>query len=322
MSKIHTIAHRWANPKNGGRLDYSGCDVFAEVNTPFGGTIYSYGRHYPIAVWADENLILLNGRRPTDSRGYHVQGSYTGRHRSAVIAAIDHGRNDMVSVDNPMDIDINGKVLKDVVLENYEAMIKEMFDLILMQNRARTADYTRGYEYKRIQALMYHKHRGNVRGMTRPMRAFFNQSEPISFAEFAQLFGEKLADLEKIEEKKKEAERRAKQKELAAAEKARLKFLRKEPGWNFFSDSAMIRRHFGDLLVSHNDWVVTSSGINIEMTEAKHTFGLIVAGEKIARIKSSAGTFAGLPKENSFKWGCHEVKLKTIMDFGREQGWI
>lgn len=317
----HDVAHAWAN-KAVSKTVRAGT-IFAVPDNLYGGTIYSYGQHYPIAVWVGERTVLLNDSRPTTAQGYYVHGGYTAKHKTAVIGALA-GSVRIIHVNNPKDIEADGSVLKDVVLQNYEGFLVELKQVCAKQMKARTADYSKRYNYIRRSMLAYLSLRGNVKRMTKFMREVFQELETADLTRMCEVFGHQIArDAEAEAKRKAKAKAAALKREAmqkAAAEKAKEQFLNKLPGWEHFSQGHVIRHYFGDLVVEHKGMIVTSTGVVIEAQAAKRVW-VAVKNDVTPVVESRAGSFTGRLDGDTWVFGCHEIKVETIELFAQKMGW-
>lgn len=319
---IHDVAHKWAN-KNVYKSAKAG-SVFADVDNIFGGTIYSFGYHYPIAVWVGERSVLLNGSRPTDANGGYVQGSYTSKHKGMAIAALSSTVR-IIHVNNPKDITKDGVVLPDVVLQNYKGFLEELKAICAKQVKARTADYSKQYNYTQKTMLAYLSLRGNVKGMTKFMREVFRELETADLTRMCEVFGHEIAREAEAEAKRKAKERAADLKRdailLANAERAKKQFLNKLDGWNRFSFSTIIREKYGDLLVEHDEAVVTSSGVRIAMKDAEIAWRAVKNDVPPVIRARFGGEHIGRPEGDTYVFGCHRIKKETIELFAQKMQW-
>lgn len=130
MTKHAEVAHHWANQTG---LKTSAGSVFYN-----GDTIYSYGKHFPIArIMPDRNVVLFTTAMHSGS---------TSAHKGIARDAIDKSRYAICDVANVL-----AKTKEDHA-NNYRGMIHNIGDMIGKATRARF-DATRGGYIKEAERL-------------------------------------------------------------------------------------------------------------------------------------------------------------------------
>ena len=115
------VAHVWAQQNQNEGRNPGGSFYF------YNKTIYSYGRHFPIATFHDSGAVLFT------TQGY---SNTTSRHISHVCSAISH--KTVVYMKNI----VTGKGSKSEHVLNIQDFFSNLRDYVGKQERARKADYT------------------------------------------------------------------------------------------------------------------------------------------------------------------------------------
>lgn len=131
--KAVDVCHKWAH--NYGPSDSFSCgNLFSE-----GNTIYSYGRHFPMAKRIDSKTVLFTT---------NTYSNTTAKHLSWTFGAIPGA----CTIFNVADVNADSQ---ESHLKNVVAMLESVFDLAKKQKKARSYDYSGGISETLANAAKY-----------------------------------------------------------------------------------------------------------------------------------------------------------------------
>lgn len=301
------VAHAFAHKE---RSIESNKFFYERHQTPFGGIIYSFDYHFPIAAWIEKNLILFTTRK--------WPGTYTARHISLTRTACNHIPT--IEVYDVEDFDwYKKKPRRSVVIENLKAMFDEAVKLSGKQKSARKYSYLEDIARLQANAKAYYDLRKVKKGLTKEVKDFVSAEE--FDAEAFVGIGAEIAQKIKDRAKREEAARRKKRKDYAV--KCRKEFYEHKTYAVAGSVGSTIREFFGDLITRKDDEVITSQGVRIPIKDAELTYKAIErSGWEPKRYQAQLGGYNEfIVTNNGFELGCHSIKKETIVEFARQQGW-
>jgi hypothetical protein len=287
------LPHIWmSQSQDEGRV--SGGHLYFEKET-----IYSYGRHFPIArILPKEKVIFLNNQSYSNT---------TSGHMSSVRMAIDNDY-EVVGFSNP---DLKGY---SPGMFDYE--ISSLQELAEKYPRARQRKESILSEFEGIQAGMKRiieilKIKTKISKRDK-LWLNANPEETLKIAE-------KEIELLKRERKanqKKAAEKKAKAQEQAYIDLEKWKAYDPEiTSYNLsiLSPKAFLRRK--------NDKVQTSQGATITLRTAEILFRMIDAGKEIKGHRLD-NMYVVKSINGSLEIGCHSIPKEEVYDFAKRMNWI
>jgi hypothetical protein len=280
------VAHVWAqqNQENGRN---SSSSIFFE-----GKTIYSYGRHFPMAEFHDD-CILINSDR------YSVT---TGKHQSLVRQAI-YGHNKTIftvpDVSNPINHNKNIKWLKDSIKT-----------LALKVARARS---NKSWLLTEMQGTI---NEGNK------YCEYFKLKESFKQLDNSEL--ETILKHEKEERKKQNKHLKELKKQKVKESKLKLKRWMKQPQFYFNANDfpIMLRIKGQEIQTSQNAAIPIEHGLSAwKMVQKckKEKREFIANGHT---IKVGHFQVTKITKDGTLKAGCHTIKYGPMKYIARQLSWI
>lgn len=239
----------------------------------YGDKIYSYGHHYLLGEFIDDNTILIN------DKGYSVT---TAKHIGKLSYATNQYKQFFVTRSNI-----------DLVYNEVNTLLKKI-------EASRKAQTKISY-INRIISLQY--------GLTSYLK-YIKDKETLksdkykSIVKYAKIVQDDtlLIDLEHdLNKAKKEAQRfnRAKtQEQITKFYEGAINYLNNIP-------HALLR------LSKEGDTIETSRGANVPLNEAKILYHRINTGKCIKGFRIGHYTTIGI-KDNTIKIGCHDIKLDEV----------
>ena len=258
------------------RTQAEGCNQSRNVFFE-GDKIYSYGYHYLLGQFIDDNTILIN------DRGY---SRTTQKHISALSYATNQYRRFYLT-----EVDV------DLVYEQVNDLLKKI-------EGARKPHTKQGY----INEVSYLAHR------MKQYHTFLNMSKIKgdedrtnkynSILNYAKIVKDEtlLIDLEKVLNFTKRETRRFNK---AKAQEQIVKFYEGAISYLNNVPHALLR------LSKEGDAIETSRGANVPLNEAKILYHRIKAGKCIKGFKIGYYTTIGI-KDDIIKIGCHDIKLDEV----------
>jgi hypothetical protein len=285
FSNHDEVAHIWAQQS---QEEGRAARIFFE-----GPTIYSYGRHFPVARFVDNRTVLFT------TRDYSVS---TGKHKSIISRAI------------PGFVEIF--YVHDVDKEDHSSNVGHWIDNLFYQSeilrkgiKAKREERMAGIEsgLKRLRTFMG-RFEAKVPKESRLRWEFLSSAGYTSKEEYKKFLDRQAEIYAKIEEERKEAERRA------DAER-----LEKILEWKSGSD--IQPPHTAEIhLRAKDDEIQTSWGARIPLKVAKKFWGLLKAEKNVGDFNFGhyqAHTFDG----KVLHVGCHKIALTEMERLAAGLGW-
>lgn len=289
------VAHLWASQS---KPSAKGSNFYFD-----GGTIYSYGPHFPIAR-------IVSDRGPVHvlftTRGYSTT---TAKHINLARRAVSH-----LPVFNVPDPTNQGLLRERERVENYLIRIREAFDIA---KRARTATWK-------------HEHAVSLVNECRAYCKQYGLPDPFEGTEVAELAERAKESIARIQSERQAEIARREAEEIAEAKKDLVEFLEmglaKAPTARMTLIPPVLRvivRETGVLTVQ------TSHGAEVEYNHAKRSFDFIKAvwdrGQEWKRNGAThhVGPFS-LESITADKVviGCHSFERSEIERFAAQEGWV
>jgi len=294
------VAHLWAHQSQSEAYTQSRNFYFEE------NTIYSYGRHFPIASivtsGSGEERVFMT------TRGY---SNTTAKHIRHVWSAVPN-KSEIIKCYNPQ----NASWL--LHAENILRYIVEIEGAIKKMSSARKPEkYTGELEYWVWHAKNYINFFGvdTSRHVNAEGTDLSKLIEHLESEEWA-------SKVESLREKSREYERKAQEKKAKEHERKLAEWLKGET--NYLS-----RLNYDYLRVNTNmvlgDFCETSQGIRIPLIAAKKYYDKVVEIIGLGGGEVEGLTFAGYNvrsiSESGVVVGCHHFTIDEIKRFANSQGW-
>ncbi len=271
------VAHLWANQS---KQSAKGSNFYFE-----GNTIYSYGRHFPIAKIMNENLIFFTTRKYSNT---------TSKHKVYTFSSIDRTKYKILEVKHVID---HEKEVKEKNLENFAFEIRELKKKLTTTKKYK--EQRRAKLHNKIQDYIFY--------------CKLIKKTPKKSIMFVDM---------KVIQKEIEAERIAKkqQKEKyakieAEREKSKKEYLQKELN-KFFNGDAEIKtvefRYGTNFLKIVGEKCITNSGAEVSKNQVRVILNILKNESKLL-IGSQIGDFTiNSLDEKGIKIGCHFFDTQEI----------
>lgn len=238
-----------------------------------GKKIYSYGYHYLLGEFIDNNTILIN------DKGYSVT---TSKHINSLIHATQQYKQFYIT-----------KVDIDIVHETYNTLLKKI-------TRARKTTTKNRYirEALSLEQYMvnYHKYINNKEAL--------KNTKYKSVVKYAKVL-QNETQLIDLEADIKEADKNARAFKKSKTQEQIKKFYNGSINYINNINKELLR------LSKNKDSIETSRGANVPLKEAKILYNRIINNKDIKGLKIGYYTIIGI-KDNILKIGCHNIELKEV----------
>lgn len=238
-----------------------------------GKKIYSYGYHYLLGEFIDNNTILIN------DKGYSVT---TSKHINSLIHATQQYKQFYIT-----------RVDIDIVHETFNTLLKKI-------TRARKTStknkYIREALSLEVSMVEYHKYINNKEAL--------KNTKYKSVLKYAKVLQDETQLID-LEYSIKEADKKAREFKKAKTQEQIKKFYKGSINYINNLNKELLR-------VSKNkDSIETSRGANVPLKEAKILYNRIINNKDIKGLKIGYYTIIGI-KDNILKIGCHNIELKEV----------
>lgn len=238
-----------------------------------GKKIYSYGYHYLLGEFIDNNTILIN------DKGYSVT---TSKHINSLIHATQQYKQFYIT-----------RVDIDIVHETFNTLLKKI-------TRARKTStknkYIREALSLEVSLVEYHKYINNKEAL--------KNTKYKSVLKYAKVLQDETQLID-LEYSIKEADKKAREFKKAKTQEQIKKFYKGSINYINNLNKELLR-------VSKNkDSIETSRGANVPLKEAKILYNRIINNKDIKGLKIGYYTIIGI-KDNILKIGCHNIELKEV----------
>lgn len=283
----------------------------------FNGTkIYSYGRHFCMANIIAPGIVLFTTRTYSSSTAKHLSYTrYAVNHMERVYCAYPENDNE-AHIKN---------------LEAWTARIRSnIADIENTRTRPQTKEAAKGALSSIVQTVSRYC---EVTGFDfkKKQRATSDEETRKEFLLYFEVANnlQALPDLQKKLARKEKAEEKAKQKRRAAALAEHLEKLKEwRRGANVylspFEDAPVYLRAKSDPGASHPalnpQYIQTSKGASVSYRAGKLLWDMIQAGKDIKGHQIDGYTVISV--NGSLKIGCHEIDMKEVRRFAKQQKWI
>lgn len=278
FTKSEDVIHLWANKVQ----DEARCsnvffykNGYEKSNFPI---IYSYGRHYELSRFIDENTVLINDSGYSVTTSKHISEiSYATRQYKQFFKT----KTDLDSIESDIKHRLLPKLAKARKPEIYINQILEYWECL-----NEFLEYTKAKKYKSNPKYRF------IKNLVKNINL---DSESLQ---------KKIADQKKKEERAKKA-------------KAKKELSEKLEKFNNYEISSFRVGDEDFLRISANgENVETSQGVRVTISDAKILYRMILAGKDIKGHKISHYSVTSI--NGTLKIGCHNINIDSVHKVGKQ----
>lgn len=243
-----------------------------------GNKIYSYGYHYLLGEFLDDNTILIN------SKGY---SNTTAKHTSMLMNAVSHYRRIMLPIHRSEQIDVKyiSILIQDASIKILKARNKENYSSYIISTFEKLEDFLNEFNKPLLKDE--------------------------DFKQAKKIYKAIKKDESKYIEDAKERVKKAELKEQEKFKKDLKKFFNYELDYIY---KKTIKEDFLRISLD-KERIETTQGIKVSIQDAKNLYLMIKQGKDIKGVRIDNYTIISL--NGHLKIGCHNINVKNMHEIGR-----